>query len=131
MHSKDYRGFYQYMKHLVASNACKANSLLLSTAQKAVAYMAEHYNALLSSIIVYQCVNTCPTNPSSSSTLRKVGSNAVQHLIPLLGFSSILSSIAARLYNATSKEDLVYAISVDNARLIMESQDFKDAVCNN
>ncbi|WP_010264910.1 hypothetical protein [Anaplasma marginale] len=55
----------------------------------------------------------------------------MQHLVPLLGFSSILSSIAARLYNATSKEDLVYAISVDNARLIMESQDFKDAVCNN
>ncbi|AAV86713.1 hypothetical protein AM776 [Anaplasma marginale str. St. Maries] len=73
MHAKDYRGvLYQCMKHLVASNACKANSLLLSTAQKAAAYMAEHYNALLSSIIVYQCVNTCPTNPSSSSTLRKV-----------------------------------------------------------
>ena len=129
LRAEDYQGFYQYMKHLVASDACRANALLLSAGQKASAYMSEHYNALLSNIIAYQCVKTgCPSGPTTRDMLEKIGRNAMQHLMPLLCFSTVLSGVVARIYNATNKEDLIHAMMADNAHLIMESRNFKSTL---
>ncbi|WP_233497227.1 hypothetical protein [Anaplasma ovis] len=129
LHTEDYQGFYQYMKHLVARDAGRANSLLLSAGHKAAGYMAEHYNALLSNIIAYQCVKAgCPSGPETRDMLEKIGRNTLQHLMPLLCFSTALTSVAAQLYNATNKEDLVHAMSADSARFIMESHSFRSTL---
>ncbi|KAF2281896.1 hypothetical protein GH714_042720 [Hevea brasiliensis] len=92
-------------------------------------YMAEHYNALLSNIIAYQCVKAgCPSGPETRDMLEKIGRNTLQHLMPLLCFSTALTSVAAQLYNATNKEDLVHAMSADSARFIMESHSFRSTL---
>ncbi|WP_447582075.1 hypothetical protein [Anaplasma marginale] len=132
LHTEDYQGFYQYMKHLVARDAHRVNSLLLSTGHKASVYMAEHYNALLSNIIAYQCVRAGVTSgPETRDVLERIGKNATQHLMPLLRFSTTLSSVVAKLYNAINREDLIHAMNADGIRLIMESQDFKSALIEN
>ncbi|RCL19357.1 hypothetical protein DOS86_05150, partial [Anaplasma marginale] len=132
LHAGDYQGFYQYMKHLIARDAHRVNSLLLSTEHKASVYMAEHYNALLSNIIAYQCVRAGVTSgPETRDVLERIGKNATQHLMPLLRFSTTLSSVVAKLYNAINREGLIHAMNADGIRLIMESQDFKSALIEN